>query len=373
MQFTDEQNRAIDYIVEWYGDTERMECYIAGYAGVGKSTCVAEAISRIKDKHGIKHVRIAAYTGKAAHVLRKKGNEGAQTIHSLIYKCVPKYDENGKETGDFEFVRNEKIVADLVVLDEVSMVSSEIADDLRRYKIKTIVLGDPGQLPPINGEGAFTNREPDIFLKEIHRQALDSPILELATMARQGIHLPLGYSKGNVKVLPLTTETEEYLHNPETQVLCGLNRIRWNVTQLMRHRLGYTDQTPMAGERIICCKNNHQKGLFNGGMGELKKIEKANSGAYKMTTDIEGVLYKNLMVDPYMFRQHFESNPQKGDWRKKWESADWSYAITCHKAQGSGFTHCTVVDDSDSFRENKWKWLYTAATRAEDGLIILQK
>jgi exodeoxyribonuclease-5 len=371
LQFTDEQNRAIDRIVEWYGEPEQMELYVAGYAGVGKSTCVAEAIRRIKDKYGIKHVRTAAYTGKAAHVLKKKGNDGAQTIHSLIYKCVPEYDEKGQETGGFKFVRNENIVADLVVLDEVSMVSNEICEDLRRYKIKCIVLGDPGQLPPINGEGAFTNREPDIFLKEIHRQALDSPILELATMARQGIHLPMGYSKDGVKVLPLTTETEEYLHNPETQVLCGLNRIRWKVTQIMRTRLGYTEQFPMAGERIICCKNNNQKGLFNGAMGELKKIEKANSCAYKITADIEGVLHKNLMVDPYMFRQHFESDPQKADWKKKWELFDHGWVLSVHKAQGSGFPHVTLLENSDSFRENKWKHLYTAITRSESGLIIL--
>jgi len=373
MQFTDEQNRAIDAIVEWYGDPERMEIYVAGYAGVGKSTCVAEAIARIKAKYDIKHIRTAAYTGKAAHVLRKKGNEGAQTIHSLIYKCVQKCDEKGRETGEFEFVRNSNLLADLVVLDEISMVSNEIVEDFRKFRVKTIVLGDPGQLPPINGEGAFTNHEPDIFLKEIHRQALDSPILELATMARNGIHLPVGYSKGGVQVLRLTTETEEHLHNPETQVLCGLNRIRWRVTQIMRERLGFSGQMPQAGERIICCKNNNNKGLFNGAMGELKKIEKTIAGAYKITADIEDKEYKNLIVDPYMFAQHFEANPTKGDWKKKWEMFDHGLCITTHKAQGSGYPHVTVIDDSDSFRENKWRWLYTAATRSESGLIILVK
>ncbi len=141
----------------------------------------------------------------------------------------------------------------------------------------------------------------------------------------------------------------------------------------MRNRLGYAEQFPMAGERIICCKNNNQKGLFNGAMGNLKKIEKANSGAYKMTADIEGILHKNLMVDPYMFRQHFESDPKRADWKKKWESFDFSHVITCHKSQGSGFPDVTGIDDSDSFRENKWKWLYTLITRSESGLILLQK
>ena len=373
MQFTDEQNRAIDAIVAWYGDPEKMEFYIAGYAGVGKSTCIAEAISRIKSKYDITDVKTAAYTGKAAFVLRKKGNENAQTIHSMIYKCVQKRDEKGNETGEFEFIRNSELKTDLIVLDEVSMVSKEIVDDFRAFKIKTVVLGDPGQLPPVSGEGAFTNREPDVFLQEVHRQSLDSPILELATMARNGIHLPVGYSKNGVRVLQLTTETEELLHAPETQVICGLNRTRWAVSQIMRQRLGFTEKMPMAGERIICCKNNHQKGLFNGAMGEVISVERLDSSVYIMNADIEGISRKKLRVDSYLFNQHFEANPVKADWKKKLDTADWAYAITCHKAQGSGFPHCTVIDDSDAFRESKWKWLYTAATRAENGLIILVK
>lgn len=49
-----------------------------------------------------------------------------------------------------------------------------------------LVLGDPGQLPPIKGEGAFTDAESDIMLTEIHRQAAESAIIRLATMAREG-------------------------------------------------------------------------------------------------------------------------------------------------------------------------------------------
>lgn len=371
MNFTDEQNRAIDRIIEWYGEPDNMELYVAGFAGVGKTSCVNEAIKRIKDKYKIKHVPTAAYTGKAANVLRKKGNQNAQTIHGLIYKCVPKRDEKGNETDEFEFLLNPNLLADLIVLDECSFVSEELAKDLRSFSRKLLIMGDPGQLPPVSGEGAFINREPDIFLKEIHRQSADSPIIKLATMARNGIHLPIGFNEGGVQVMKLTNETQEHLFNPDTQVLCGLNRIRWKVTQMLRHRLGYTEPFPMAGEKIICCKNNKNKGIFNGGMGEIQEIEMANSDAYKMKVNIEGTNYKNLMVDPFMFRQHFDPNPVKGDWKKKWEMADWSAVLSVHKSQGSGFPHVTLLENSDSFREHKWKHLYTAITRAEAGLIIL--
>ena len=64
---------------------------------------------------------------------------------------------------------------DLIVLDEVSMVGEEMANDLLAFGKPILVLGDPGQLPPIHGEGAFTNVAPDVMLDEIHRQAGTAP------------------------------------------------------------------------------------------------------------------------------------------------------------------------------------------------------
>lgn len=379
LTFTEEQERAIDAMVAWYGEPLGREFYLAGYAGVGKSTVCSEGIARIKSKYGISYVPTGAYTGKAAYVLRKKGNGNAQTIHSMIYKCV-----EDPSDGTLSFVLNPvgaAALADLIVLDECSMIDKTMADDLRSFGKKILVMGDPGQLPPINGEGDFTNREPDVFLKQIHRQAADSPIIELATMARQGIKLPIGYSKGNVIVMGLTNTTSEAIHNPETQVLCGLNRIRWSVTQLMRQRLGYTGQMPTPGERIICKKNNKERGLFNGGMGTLSSLEvradpfdPSKENGWKISGEIEGNFQKNLACDPYLFKQHFDNGASQRDWKKKRpHEFDWGFVITCHSAQGSSWPHTTVIDDSPSFRENKDKWLYTAITRAEEGLTLLVK
>ena len=83
--------------------------------------------------------------------------------------------------------------AKLIVLDEVSMVGEEMARDLMSFGKPILVLGDPGQLPPIKGEGAFTKDAPDIMLTEIHRQAGESAIIRLATMARQGE--PIGFGQ----------------------------------------------------------------------------------------------------------------------------------------------------------------------------------
>src|SRR4051812_20376570 len=112
---TDEQAAAIKAIVQWYGEKGPNEFYLAGYAGVGKSTIAKIAIAEIQERHNVKNVRTAAYTGKAASVLRKKGNEAAQTIHSLIY--VPKVDKKTKELSFILSKESAAADADLIVLD----------------------------------------------------------------------------------------------------------------------------------------------------------------------------------------------------------------------------------------------------------------
>ncbi|HEX4613309.1 MAG TPA: AAA family ATPase, partial [Urbifossiella sp.] len=113
---SNEQAAAIRRIVEWHRDRRGpQEFYVAGYAGVGKSVTANAAIRELREKCGVRNVRTAAYTGKAALVLRKKGVDGAQTIHSLIYTAV-----EDEETGEVHFVLSPESAAadaDLIVLD----------------------------------------------------------------------------------------------------------------------------------------------------------------------------------------------------------------------------------------------------------------
>lgn len=376
---SNEQAAAIRKIVAWYRDKRGpQEFYVAGFAGVGKSVSANLAIRELRSKCGVRTVRTAAYTGKAALVLRNKGVEGAQTIHSLIYMAV-----EDEETGEVRFTLSEDSPAadaDLIVLDEVSMVSRELAEDVRRYGVKILVLGDPGQLPPVSGEGAFTNREPDVFLREIHRQAAGSPIIELATLAREGKPLPVGFDRDGVRVLRLTKETQPLIYREETQPLCGKNSVRWAYNLRIRRLRGFDGEIPQAGERVICCRNNREEGLFNGGIGTLLAIETAHDGVpgtYRMDVKMEDLAVPNqgLQVDPYLFRRHFTN----GDAKKllfpgggpKLDEYDFGACLTVHKAQGSSWDDVTVIDDSSCFREHKAKHLYTAITRAERALTVL--
>ena len=57
--------------------------------------------------------------------------------------------------------------------------------------------------------------------------------------------------------------------------------------------------------------------------------------------------------------------------RKESDEFDYGYALTVHKAQGSQWDDVVLFDESGAFREHRARWLYTAITRAEQGLVIL--
>ena len=382
IELTEAQLLVVREIIAWYLDPKApQEYYLAGFAGVGKSTLVDFVIKELEAHHKLKRVRTAAYTGKAASVLRKKGVKEAQTIHSLIYTAEE------DDEGHISFVLSEDSPAadaQLICLDECSMVADEMATDLRSFGKKILIIGDPGQLPPVKGAGAFTNRNPDAFLHEIHRQHAESPILELATMARKGEPLPIGYSKGNVRVLKLDKDSQNFVYDIDAQPICGLNRVRWVYTQRIRKRMGIDSPIPEVGERIMCCKNNRKHGFFNGNIGELKSFDLKRAEGF----DIERYQFdvkfddfkdpmKELIVDPFLFNQHFTNGAtQKAEWvqgRKRYDEFDWGYVLTAHKAQGSSWKNVTVVNDSGSFRDDRHKWLYTALTRAEEGLTVLMR
>src|SRR5438876_11123551 len=184
--FTPHQDAALTAASNWFkGERERAAIFrLFGYAGTGKTTLAKHLAEGVDGK-----VLFAAFTGKAACVMRSKGCHGAATIHSLIYKAR----ESGEETPNFELWDEAPASkARLIVIDECSMVDAELARDLMSFGVPLLVLGDPAQLPPIQGGGFFTEVEPDAMLTEVHRQAEDNPIIRLSMDIRAGLDLEPG-------------------------------------------------------------------------------------------------------------------------------------------------------------------------------------
>lgn len=356
------QAAAMDRVITWYRDPYApQEFYLAGYAGTGKSTIAAMLLENLSV-----YALTATYTGKAAHVLRQKG-VSAQTIHSLIYSVVP-----GSNPVRFEL--NEESLAadaDLIVLDEVSMIDNSLANDLRSFGKKMLVLGDPGQLPPIRGSGAFTSRDPDAFLTEIHRQAAESPILQLASLAREGRIIPLN-EEGAARVL-IYTRNEILI--PGRQILCGVHKHRWALTRLLRETAGVTNILPQAGEPVICCRNERERGLFNGMTGVM--IEDAISSSTQdnviLRVRMDDGIEREIVSTTRAFREHALNERLPVIYERGVQDFDFAYVLTTHKAQGSEWPEVLVVDDSAYFRDERHRWLYTAVTRAAERLTILRR
>lgn len=164
-----QQDTALSLAGAWLRLRHQPTFYLAGYAGTGKSH-----LARHLAGHARGNVAFAAFTGKAARVMRQKGCEGARTIHSLIYNT--EVHPNGHVTVTLK-PKDDLRQYSLIVIDECSMVNEEMGRDLLSFGIPVLVLGDPAQLPPVSGGGYFTSQDPDFMLTEVHRQAADSPIL----------------------------------------------------------------------------------------------------------------------------------------------------------------------------------------------------
>ena len=191
MSWSPQQEGALKAVADWMKRGEPQIFRLFGYAGAGKTTLARQLA---EDAEG--EVAFAAFTGKAALVLRSKGCKGARTIHSLIYR------PRDAETEEPTFVLNEDSAAakaSLVIIDECSMVDEALGRDLLSFGKPVLVLGDPAQLPPVRGGGFFTETEPDVMLTEVHRQAADNPIIRMSMTVREGGRLdPGAYGESRV-------------------------------------------------------------------------------------------------------------------------------------------------------------------------------
>lgn len=361
--------------------------YLAGYAGSGKTSIAKYLVEQLppptietggfgadSDYKPRLTYAFAAFTGKAALVLSRKNCRPASTVHRLIY--IPVEDPKTKEIT-FELRENLDIPLDLLILDECSMVGDEMGRDLLSFNVPILVLGDPGQLPPIDGAGFFTQREPHYFLSEIHRQAAESPILKMATLAREGKPLPKGLLKNEqstVSVLQQQAPVSTILM--ADQIICGTNKLRQDLNNLVRKHKGIESTLPVKGEKIICLKNNWD--LTNMANGSIWKVEDINpiKNEYmpnRLKLELSDWDNPDLKVSAVSHEWFFDPTVVKPDNQARWAGLThftFGYAITCHKSQGSEWNDVLVYNESMKFREDSAKWLYTAITRAARNLII---
>ncbi len=418
MEWSPEQDRALQAVDEWLKDPSQQVFRLFGNAGTGKTTIAKEFA-----KHVDGEVHFAAYTGKAAHVLKMKGCAGASTIHSLIYHSRDQSAARLKQLeldilyakheilaelahedrADVDWSRYPDIVklqaeidgerqncsrplfqlnyespvkvAKLVVIDECSMVDGQMAEDLLFFGTKVLVLGDPGQLPPVMGTGYFINAEPDFMLTEIHRQARDNPIIRMATQVRLGERLEEGpWGESLVRhVNDIPRERLKEIVSEADQVLVGKNATRRDYNKRMRAIKHGPDVgwIPVEDDKLVCLRNNHDVGLLNGAQWRVRQVVSADESRVNMeVASVDTGAF--LSVESHA--HHFTGKTDPIPWweRKEAEEFDYGYAMTVHKAQGSQWDDVCVFDESFCFREDRHKWLYTAITRAAKRVTVVK-
>lgn len=383
-----DQEAVLTALITWMREKPSLFITVGGYAGTGKTTLISVLRAVIKELHPDKHVAFACYTGKASQVLKQKlstqhvvqPKDFSGTIHSLMYTAVT--DDDGRI---LRWKRNSELPFQLIIIDEASMVTSDIWRDLLAYGIPIIAVGDHGQLPPI--EAAFNLMEsPELRLETIHRQAQGNPIIELATMARQSGKIPFKYFNDHVIKLDRRNEDtmevfEQWMtqYAKESLVLCARNKTRVQLNKHIREVRGFTESTPQVGETLICLKNNYEASggpIYNGMLGTLKRIEEK----YIHWFDVDIAFHDEQRtfsgeISQHQFLQEKLVDSVKGlHYTKIGDRFDFGYALTVHKAQGSQAKTVVVFEEYAPYMsDEEWRrWLYTAVTRASERLLILR-
>jgi exodeoxyribonuclease V len=421
-QLAAQQLAGIDKIKAWYQAGLEAGWWppfrLFGYAGTGKTTMAKEIPLAL----GLRNVVYGTYTGKAAHVLRLKGAGPVSTIHSAIYMpttsaearlalneareqlaglelrpdvlegssiaaerhkelqaALPELEAAARRIGWELNPMSEWSMADLIILDEVSMVGAKLASDVESFQRPILVLGDPAQLPPIEGGGYYTDATPDHLLTDIHRQALEHPITALATRVRESTTSSLGLTRADRVGVSVRQAMEH------DQVLVWSNKRRWSLLHAIREAKGYPRGVPVPGDRIMCLTNNKDMAVFNGQQFEVLDARPGTIGpTLELVTEEGQHRTINAFSDGFQGLEGQAAAKKSGaGQRGNRMLATFAQAITVHKAQGSEWDSVYVFDQtaemmssvsrregSSRAAEQARQWMYTAATRARERLTL---
>jgi len=393
IKLTPEQQSIHDSVIDWFKSYSKPYITVGGFAGTGKSTIVGFITETLKREFDYLPIAYVAYTGKASLVIKSKvkdldvNNDYVGTIHSLIYKPILKNDE---VVG---WDRVKSLPYSLIVLDEASMVDKEIWEDLASFEIPILVVGDHGQLSPISNEQNFSLMlKPDYTLQTIHRQALGNPIIKLSAFVREHGYIPKRiFGKTAAKFdfeNPIVQKIiDKYRYKTDSQILCGMNKTRVKLNNLIRQNNGFQSHDPYVGEKLICLKNNKKQFIMNGHIVYLRNIDHKTKFLSEIDISPQGRRrLDGLVTHRKAFGQTTYTTVAKETHNPKIlhntvyqhekplvNLFDFGYAISVHKSQGSQFKYVILFEERNFYQSDDeyCRWLYTAVTRASEKLVVI--
>jgi exodeoxyribonuclease V alpha subunit len=351
-----------------------------GGPGTGKSRTVAAVVELVQARH--KRIALAAPTGRAAKRLEELTGHEATTLHRLLGAQGPRASEAtgaaGAWTGTGEFLRGETwpLDADVVVVDETSMLDVELAAallDACADGTHLLLVGDPAQLPSIGpgrvlGDVLDAGVVPTVELTTLHRQAEGGTIARLAAEVRIG-ELPMvddpehevvvvraaGSDDAARRVRQLVTDSiPRVLGIPpgDVQVVTPVHRGPAGtaaLNQALKQALNPGSGTVSGfdvGDRVVATANHLDDGFANGEVGVVLAI-----GDGALTVEFGGgpvVVPPRAVVDLVH-----------------------GWAITVHRAQGSEWPAVVSVLPPEAGGMLSRPLVYTAWTRAQRHLSVV--
>ncbi len=374
---------------------------IRGPAGTGKTVTAAEVARRLAS-YGT-NVAVVAPTGKAAHVLRGKGI-AATTIHAFQYVLVEDGSgatgpgvATGGGAGGLRFVLRAEATGDpdVVICDEASMATAEHLADLLSRVPRVLLVGDPGQLPPVQGTGVLADAT-GWDLTEVHRQALDSGVIRFAHAIRAGESIASALRAGAPDVVagrPPHLPGVLLVARNDTRVRLNLGvRTQFHAQRedgvgldpgpgAERRSAGALPSWPIEGDRVVCLSNHRgasgTRGVAgaetpwcNGTVGDVtRRLSCGNSSPHLDSihgftalcddgTTRDGTAWLRQLSSPTLLAV------DAADARRRDARFAWGWCLTTHKAQGSEWDEVAVMGDGFGTPAEIQAWRYTAATRA---------
>jgi exodeoxyribonuclease V alpha subunit len=352
---------------------------LTGGPGTGKTRTVATILACATAAGD--QVALCAPTGRAAKRLEELTGHRATTIHRLL-EARPASD--GEDGFVFAFDERRRLPHDLVVADEWSMADVTLARALLVAVADgshVVLVGDIDQLPPV-GPGAVLRdllagaRRPDApiaatALTTVHRQAAQSRIITLAHELKRGVVDPPRGRDGDVFAVPQATagipdrvaeivaaRAPDYFSCPpsDVQVLApryggpaGVDRLNDVLQARLNPRAGRATVAGFCeGDRVVQTRNNPELGIANGEVGEIAAVDDGEA-QLEVAFDAGRVIL---------------GARDARDLRPAW-------CLTVHKSQGGQWPVVVLVLDGSHGRMLWRELVYTAVSRAVDGLLLV--
>lgn len=349
---------------------------ITGGPGVGKTTVVNSILMILRAKKV--DVLLCAPTGRAAKRLAESTGIDAKTLHRTL--------EFDPQQGKFKRNAEYPLEADLVVLDETSMVDVVLMNQLLRAlpaRTALLLVGDVDQLPSV-GPGAVLGDiiaakvVPVVRLTEIFRQAVSSRIIVNAHRINEGLMPERAESGEKSDFYLIYTKTPEEIRERlleaitqripkrfgfdlirDVQVLTPMNRgalgtrsLNAELQKLLNPtaspRIERFGSTYAPGDKVVQTVNNYDKLVFNGDIGTIHKIDTEEN---LLWINYEGRLveYELAELDEVML----------------------AYATTIHKSQGSEYNAVVIPLATQHYTMLERNLIYTAVTRGRQLVILI--